>query len=312
MRVGVVGLQVMLLGSVFVGTTLGATEARAAHSHEHAAVHAGAGQSSVRVAAASHAGEGGEHGSTAHRGGGLKSTHGGGPKSAFAEVAPHSGHAVVQKAMFGSERFGSFAPGGRFGHYGKNAKARMFAGVYSGRYSGGYGVVQCVTFAREDTGIALSGNAANWWDNAAGRYARGSEPEPGAVLNFRATGRMRLGHVSVVSRVVGAREIEIDHAHWGGPGSNGGGVARGVTVVDVSPSNDWSEVRVGLGGPGEFGSSYPTYGFIYNRPDRGLSVADSRSQRYAQPAEEVAAAPARVRSVSASRNDGAIYDRNSQ
>jgi hypothetical protein len=78
---------------------------------------------------------------------------------------------------------------------------------------------------------------------------------------------MRLGHVAVVSRVVNAREIEIDHANWWGPGSRGG-VTRGVAVIDVSENNDWTAVRVGLGN-GDFGSVYPTHGFIYDRPDDG-------------------------------------------
>jgi hypothetical protein len=85
---------------------------------------------------------------------------------------------------------------------------------------------------------------------------------------------MRLGHVAVVARVVDSREVEIDHANWWGPGARGG-VSRGIPVVDVSANNDWSEVRVGLGRSGEFGSVYPTYGFIYDRPDRGTMVANN-------------------------------------
>ena len=83
-------------------------------------------------------------------------------------------------------------------------------------------------FARAASGIELKGNAANWWDAAAGVYERGSRPEAGSVLNFRANGRMRLGHVAVVTDVVGSREIEIDHANWAGPGVTKGGVSRGI------------------------------------------------------------------------------------
>jgi hypothetical protein len=32
-------------------------------------------------------------------------------------------------------------------------------------------------------------------------------------------------------------------------------------------------VRVAVGRAGEFGSVYPTYGFIYNRPDNGMITA---------------------------------------
>jgi surface antigen len=133
------------------------------------------------------------------------------------------------------------------------------------------GHLQCVPFARNDSGIELKGNASIWWNEAAGRYQRGARPERGSVLSFAASGRMRLGHVAVVANVVNAREIEIDHANWWGPGSHGG-VSRGVPVVDVSPDNDWTEVRVALGN-GDFGSVYRTHGFIYDRPDGGTLVA---------------------------------------
>jgi len=131
-------------------------------------------------------------------------------------------------------------------------------------------VIQCVPFARAASGIALRGNANLWWDEAAGLYARGNTPEVGAVLAFRANRAMRLGHVAVVSRVVNAREIEIDHAHWA---SNG--VSRNITVIDVSPNNDWTLVRVALGHNGTFGSVYATHGFIYNRPAGGGEGAET-------------------------------------
>ena len=145
--------------------------------------------------------------------------------------------------------------------------------AYKGRHYAGGGI-SCVPFARNDSGIAVSGNAWQWWDNAAGTYARGSMPESGSVLTFRANGRMRLGHVAVVTRVINPREVEIEHANWWGPGMHGG-VARNIPVVDVSAANDWTAVRVGLGQTGEFGSVYPTYGFIYDRPDNGVMVASN-------------------------------------
>jgi hypothetical protein len=134
------------------------------------------------------------------------------------------------------------------------------------------GGISCVPFARNDSGIELTGNAWQWWDHAAGVYARGAVPETGSVLAFRANPNMRLGHVAVVSRIVNAREVEIDHANWWGRGMYGG-IAHNVPVVDVSEANDWSAVRVGLGRDGEFGSVYPTYGFIYDRLDDGVTVA---------------------------------------
>jgi hypothetical protein len=148
-----------------------------------------------------------------------------------------------------------------------------------------------VPFARNDSGIAVVGNAWQWWDNAAGVYARGSVPEPGSVLAFRANGRMRLGHVAVVTRVINPREVEIEHANWWGPNMRGG-VARNVPVVDVSTANDWTAVRVGLGRSGEFGSVYPTHGFIYDRPDTGTLVSSNSAP---SPQPELGPAPSDLR-----------------
>ncbi len=134
--------------------------------------------------------------------------------------------------------------------------------------------VSCVPYARQVSGIKVAGNAWQWWNNSAGLYARGDQPESGSVLNFRSNGRMRLGHVAVVKRVVNAREVIVDHANWPSGGSPGR-ISRNVAVVDVSEANNWSAVRVELGRDNTFGSVYPTYGFIYNRPDTGSIVASS-------------------------------------
>jgi len=144
----------------------------------------------------------------------------------------------------------------------------ILSGMVYRSYGGGR--LQCVPFARENSGIELAGNAANWWSAANGVYERGARPEVGSVLNFRANGRMRMGHVAVVSNVVDSRNVEIDHANWSGRGA----IGRNVRVVDVSAANDWSAVRVALS-QGDYGSVYPTYGFIYDRPDRGTMVANN-------------------------------------
>ena len=169
-----------------------------------------------------------------------------------------------------TKRFADNTPTARLGggsKVTKNGKARVYV-------SHAYGGLQCVPFARAASGIELKGNAVNWWDAAAGVYERGSQPEVGAVLNFRANGGMRLGHVAVVRQVVNSREIEIDHANWAWSGK--GNISRGVSVIDVSDRNDWSAVRVALGHRDEFGSIYSTYGFIYDRPDSGTMVASAR------------------------------------
>jgi len=174
--------------------------------------------------------------------------------------------------------------------------------------------VSCVPYARQVSGIKVAGNAWQWWNNSAGLYARGDQPETGSVLNFRSNGRMRLGHVAVVKRVVNAREVIVDHANWPNGGSPGR-ISRNVTVVDVSEANNWSAVRVELGRDGTFGSVYPTYGFIYNRPDTGAMIANSAppapqpainpvpsdlrpaAERPWRTVEEVAESPANQRSL---------------
>jgi surface antigen len=166
--------------------------------------------------------------------------------------------------------------GARISHAVYWAGKRVAAHSHAGS-AHSYGI-SCVPYAREVSGIEVAGNAWQWWTNAEGRYDRGDVPEAGSVLNFKSNGRMRLGHVAVVTRVVNAREIIVDHANWPGGGGRGG-VSHGVAVVDVSEANNWSAVRVELGHGGAFGSIYPTYGFIYNRPDTGLITA-----RVARPA----------------------------
>jgi len=128
------------------------------------------------------------------------------------------------------------------------------------RYRHSY--LQCVPYAREVSHIELTGNAFLWWAEAAGRYARGNTPQEGAVLNFRAIGRMPLGHVAVVTSVIDSRTILVTQANWI-PGT----ITNDVTMEDVSANNDWSEVQVELGDSSKWGAPYPTYGFIYNQPD---------------------------------------------
>ncbi len=163
------------------------------------------------------------------------------------------------------------------------------------------GGLQCVPFARENTGIELAGNANTWWNQAEGVYERGAKPEVGSILNFRATGRMRMGHVAVVANVLDSRRIEIDHANWGGPGR----ISRNTEVVDVSPANDWTEVRVALDQAEELGSVYPTYGFIYDRPDHGTMLANAGVTPAPASAQAEAAAPAEPEEVAEAVDDPA-------
>jgi len=116
----------------------------------------------------------------------------------------------------------------------------------------------CVPYVQEVTGIRLTGDADLWWREAAGRYPRTHRPEPGAVLVFRPTGGMPLGHVAVVTAVLSRREILVEHANWV-PGR----ITRDQPVVDVSEGNDWSRVRVWYPPIEALGSSvFRAYGFV--------------------------------------------------
>jgi len=123
---------------------------------------------------------------------------------------------------------------------------------------------QCVPFARLMSGIQIFGDAHTWWAQAAGRYPTGYTPKTGAVLCFKPTGRMRLGHVAVVTQVLTDRVIQITHANWSLIDGGRGHVEKNVTVVDVSPAGDWSQVKVWNNPSRDLGTTtYPTYGFIY-------------------------------------------------
>ncbi len=141
--------------------------------------------------------------------------------------------------------------------------------------------LQCVPYAREISHIDITGNAYLWWAEAAGRYARGNMPQQGAVLNFRAIGRMPLGHVAVVTGIINSRTILVTQANWV-PGT----ITNDVTIQDVSPNNNWTLVRVELGDSSRWGAPYPTYGFIYDHPAIGTVIAANGQST------EVAEAPA--------------------
>ena len=123
---------------------------------------------------------------------------------------------------------------------------------------------QCVPFARLISGIQIFGDARTWWQQAIGKYDVGFQPKAGAVLCFKPTERMRLGHVAVVSEVLTERIVQVTHANWSPIEGSRGKVEKDVTLVDVSPEGNWSEVKVWYDPSRDLGgSTYPTYGFIY-------------------------------------------------
>ena len=100
--------------------------------------------------------------------------------------------------------------------------------------------LQCVPYARDASGVDIRGNANTWWRQASGRFERSKEPDKGAVIVMRGYNNPNRGHVAVVREVLSQRSILIDHANW----LNSGEITVNVPVVDVSPNNDWSQVRV--------------------------------------------------------------------
>lgn len=127
--------------------------------------------------------------------------------------------------------------------------------------------LQCVPYARAVSGIQIYGDALTWWEQAEGRYAKGHKPKPGAVMSFAPFGRMELGHVAAVSRVIDSRTVLLRHANWSPIDGRRGQIEDDVRAVDVSPQNDWSEVRVWYAPIGNLGTTaWPVNGFIY--PDK--------------------------------------------
>ncbi len=119
--------------------------------------------------------------------------------------------------------------------------------------------VECVPYARQHSSVKIHGDAWTWWNQAAGKYSRESVPETGAVMVLAGYAGPERGHVAVVRALVSPREIRIDHANWLGNGA----IYLDDPVADVSPDNDWSQVRVWNIKTGAWGAHiYPVQGFI--------------------------------------------------
>ena len=119
--------------------------------------------------------------------------------------------------------------------------------------------LECVPFARARSGINIHGDASTWWDAAAGKYARGTAPQLGAIMVLTGYAGPHRGHLAVVTAMDSGREIRVDHANW----LNDGAIYRDDPVVDVSPDNDWSEVRVWNARANAWGTrTYLVQGFI--------------------------------------------------
>lgn len=131
--------------------------------------------------------------------------------------------------------------------------------------------LQCVPYARDHSQVKLYGDAADWWVKAAGLYARGEVPELGSILVLTGYAGPHRSHVAVVTAMMSSREIRVDHANW----LNDGTIFTDDPVVDVSPDNDWSQVKVYNERIGAWGARiYLVQGFIGPGRDNPL-VADN-------------------------------------
>jgi len=131
-------------------------------------------------------------------------------------------------------------------------------------------VGQCVPFARAASGIQIYGDAWTWWDQAGGKYDRGHDPRVGSVIVMHGEGGGLRGHVAVVRRIINEREIVVDHANW----HNQGEITIDAPVKDVSPGNDWSQVKVWWTKGQHWGRrTYAVQGFIL--PYQTLASAGS-------------------------------------
>lgn len=144
------------------------------------------------------------------------------------------------------------------------------------------GHLECVPYARTTSGIQIYGDAHTWWTQAKGRYATGSTPKIGAVMAIRPFHNSRLGHVATVSRIIDSRTVLLSHANWSSPGQ----IERNVTALDVSPKNDWTQVRIWYAPIHNLGGTHwPVSGFIYNTiPGKMRQLGETRlSQAAAKP-----------------------------
>ena len=142
------------------------------------------------------------------------------------------------------------------------------------------GGVQCVPYARDHSSVALRGDAYTWWDKAAGIYRRSLAPLEGAVIVIAGYAGSHRAHVAVVRRLVTPREIRIDHANW----LNDGAIYVNDPVVDVSPDNDWSQVKVWNVRSGGWGTkTYAVRGFIGPGSAAGAPLVSSNDPRRDDP-----------------------------
>ncbi len=154
----------------------------------------------------------------------------------------------------------SFKDPGSIGQHARGAQPRFDPSVPP---------MQCVPYARKKSGVKIFGDAYTWWGKAASLYETDDEPQKGSVMVIKGYQNEERAHVAVVRKILGDREITVDHANWG----NDLKTQLDTPVMDVSRSNDWSRVRVWHMDSQRYGGRvYEVSGFIGPdaRSSRGL------------------------------------------
>jgi hypothetical protein len=159
--------------------------------------------------------------------------------------------------------------------------------------------LQCVPYAREQAHVSIYGDAYTWWDKAVGRYARSPLPREGAVMVLFGYAGPNRAHLAVVRKIVGERELRIDHANW----LDDGAIYVNDPVKDVSAEGDWSQVRVFNIRTGTWGTRiYPVQGFIGPDQDTETMQLAQNPPADAPPDDPIAALIAGDRDLSEDDN----------
>lgn len=137
---------------------------------------------------------------------------------------------------------------------------------FSDVYVAGYSIpkpISCVPYARDVSGVPIRGDAHTWWAQADGRYVKAQTPKPGAIFVLSKSRRLSYGHLSVVTKVIDPRTIEVTHSNWGSNKRTRSIIYKRMRVEDTSPLNDWTSARFWNKDIKAYGSPYKASGFIY-------------------------------------------------
>jgi|SRR5579871_6191492 len=149
--------------------------------------------------------------------------------------------------------------------------------------------IQCAAYAREHSSVDIHGDAYLWWAKADGLYDRNSAPVEGSVMVLKNYAGKHRAHVAIVRRMISPREIRIDHANW----FNDGAIYVNDPVLDVSPDNDWSQVKVWNIRSGTWGTRvYAVQGFIGPAPAEANPIIASNRGLTSDPIGGIIAASA--------------------